>query len=304
MQIYKELQNILPSNKIKVNESLKHHTTLRIGGYVDYLVVPSSTNEVINIIQLCNEEKIDFFIIGNGSNLLVSDEGYRGIIMKIGNDFANISINATGTVTAQAGAKLPKLANTMAKNCFTGFEFASGIPATLGGAITMNAGAYDGEIGNYVVSAKIVDTSGKVITLTKNELELGYRTSILQKKKHILLEVDMKFTRGNQQDILTKMQKLNQLRRDSQPLNQLSAGSIFKRSEGYLTWKLISNTGLRGYRIGDAVVSDKHCVFIINKGKATSKDFISLIRHIIRTVYDRCGIMLEPEIHFLGNFEE
>jgi UDP-N-acetylmuramate dehydrogenase len=190
----------------------------------------------------------------------------------------------------------------IAKHSLTGFEFASGIPGTLGGAVTMNAGAYGGEMKQCLTSAMVLDKNGNVLTLSKDELELGYRTSIIQKKSYILLEATMKFEKGKQQEIFDKMQDLNRQRREKQPLEKFSAGSTFKRPEGYFAGKLISDAGLRGYQVGGAAVSEKHCGFLINKENATAKDFIALIQDVTRIVHEKFGVTLEPEVRFLGDF--
>jgi len=299
---YQKLLRILPENRIKLKERMENHTTLHIGGPADYFVTPAGTEEIIEVIRLCNEEGMPFYVMGNGSNLLVSDDGYRGLIIKIAEDFSEIWVNEDGTVTAQAGILLSKLANVIAKHSLTGFEFASGIPGTLGGAVTMNAGAYGGEMKQCLTSVKVLDRNGNVLTLSRDELELGYRTSILQKKNYILLEATMKFETGNQQEIFAKMQDLNRQRREKQPLEKFSAGSTFKRPEGYYAGKLISDAGLRGYQVGGASVSEKHCGFLINKDNATAKDFITLIQDVTRIVYDKFGVTLEPEVRFLGDF--
>ena len=299
---YQKLLRIMPENQVKLKESMDKHTTLHIGGSADYFVTPAGTEEIIEVIRLCNKEGMPFYVMGNGSNLLVSDDGYRGLIMKIAEDYSQEWIKEDGTVIAQAGILLSKLANRIAKHSLTGFEFASGIPGTLGGAVTMNAGAYGGEIKQNLISVKVVDTDGNVLTLRKDELELGYRTSILQKKGYILLEATMKFEHGNQEEIFARMQDLNRQRREKQPLEQFSAGSTFKRPEGYFAGKLISDAGLKGYQIGGAAVSDKHCGFLINKENATAKDFVTLIQEVIRIVHEKYGVTLEPEVRFLGDF--
>jgi UDP-N-acetylmuramate dehydrogenase len=238
--------------------------------------------------------------MGNGSNLLVSDKGYRGLILKLGEDFSSILLEEEEYVTAQAGVLLSKLANVVARGGLTGFEFAAGIPGTLGGAVTMNAGAYDGEMKQCITGAKVMDEEGNIHILNKDDLELEYRSSILQKENYILLEAEMKLSVGNVQEILEKIHQLNSLRREKQPLDQYSAGSTFKRPQGYFAGKLISDAGLRGYQVGDAAVSEKHCGFVINKGNATAKDFLAVITDVSDKVRDKFGILLEPEIKYLG----
>lgn len=297
---FRELNRILPINQIKQKELLKNHTSLHIGGEADYLVTPAGADEIKNVISLCKQENIPFYIMGNGSNLLVSDKGYRGLIIKLGEDFSSISVKEEGYVTAQAGVLLSKLANVVARGGLTGFEFAAGIPGTLGGAVTMNAGAYGGEMKQCITGAKVMDEEGNIHILNKDDLELEYRSSILQKKNYILLEAEMKLAIGNVQEIMEKIHQFNSLRREKQPLDQYSAGSTFKRPQGYFAGKLISDAGLRGYQVGDAAVSEKHCGFVINKGNATAKDFLAVITDVSDKVKDKFGILLEPEIKYLG----
>lgn len=303
-QFYQELTRILPQNQIKQKERMENHTSLHIGGEADYFVTPTSVNEIKAVLCLCNQENIPCYIMGNGSNLLVSDEGYRGLVLKLGEDFSYVAVMEDGTVTAQAGILLSKLANEVARNSFTGLEFAAGIPGTLGGAVTMNAGAYDGDIKQCIMRAKLMDAEGNIHCFNKEELELGYRSSILQRKNCILLEAEMKFKKGDMQEILHKMKDLNTRRRDKQPLDQYSAGSTFRRPEGYYTGKLVNDAGLRGYQVGGAAVSEKHCGFIINKGNATAKDFLTVIQDVVRIVNEKFGVRLEPEVKYLGEFNQ
>lgn len=297
---YQELNRILPENRIKQKEDLKNHTSLHIGGEADYFVTPTGVEEIKAVLSLCRQENMPYYIIGNGSNLLVSDSGYRGLILKLGGNFSSISIKEDGTVIAQAGVLLSKLANEIAIAGFTGFEFAAGIPGTFGGAVTMNAGAYDGEMKQCITSAKVMDAEGMVYSLDKDELELGYRSSILQKKNYILLEAQLNLTTGNKEQIINKIYELNSLRREKQPLDQYSAGSTFKRPKGYFAGKLIHDAGLRGYQVGDAAVSEKHCGFVINKGNATAKDFLAVIHDVSAIVKEKFDVILEPEIKYLG----
>lgn len=281
---------------------MTEHTSLHIGGEADYFVSPNTTEEVRNITQLCKEEKLPYYIMGNGSNLLVSDLGYRGLIIKLCEDYSAIWIKEDGVVTAQAGVLLSKLANAVADQSLTGFEFASGIPGTLGGAVTMNAGAYDGEMKHCLIGARVMDSEGNVLKLNIEDLELGYRSSILQTKNYILLEADLQFSKGVEQQIRQKMNDLNRQRREKQPLDQYSAGSTFKRPQGYFAGKLINDAGLRGYQVGQAAVSEKHCGFVINKNQATAKEFLAVVNDVIRIVEEKYGVRLESEIKFLGEF--
>jgi len=275
---------------------------LHIGGEADYLVTPTNIDEIQAVIYLCKSENMPYYIIGNGSNLLVSDQGYRGVIIKLCDDFSSICINDENNITAQAGVLLSKLASVAASLSLSGIEFASGIPGTLGGAVTMNAGAYDGEMKQCLVKAKVLDENGIIHELNNQELELGYRTSILQKKNYILLESELALKKGDEQNIRLRMKELNSMRREKQPLDKYSAGSTFKRPQGYYAGKLINDAGLRGYQVGGAAISEKHCGFAINIDNATAKDFLKLIEDVSRIVEEKFNVKLEPEMKFLGKF--
>lgn len=296
---YRKLILTAPEEHIRLDEPMEYHTSLHIGGKADYYITPADAEEVKAIVCLCKSEKIPYYIMGNGSNLLVSDLGYRGVILQLGDEFSKVWVNED-IITAQAGILLSRLANVAAEHSLTGFEFASGIPGTLGGAVTMNAGAYDGEMKQCLIRAKVMDEDGKVVELSLEDLELGYRTSILQKKNYILLEAEIKLVKGEEQLIRQKMNELNAQRREKQPLDKYSAGSTFKRPAGYFAGKLINDAGLRGYQVGGAAVSEKHCGFIINKDNATAEDFLAVIRDVIRIVEEKFGVRLEPEVKFLG----
>lgn len=299
---YQKLIQVIPKEKIRQKEPMENHTSLHIGGPADYFVVPTATEEIREAISLCKKENVPYYIMGNGSNLLVSDLGYRGLIIQLGEEYSKACITDQGLITAQAGILLSRLANLAAEHGYTGLEFASGIPGTLGGAVTMNAGAYDGEMKQCLNSAKVMDEAGNILELTKEELELGYRSSILQKKNYIVLEALIELVKGDSLAIRQKMKDLNTQRRNKQPLEQYSAGSTFKRPQGYFAGKLISDSGLRGYQVGGAAVSEKHCGFVINKENATAKDFHAIVENIIRIVDEKYGVRLEPEVKFLGEF--
>jgi UDP-N-acetylmuramate dehydrogenase len=303
-EFYHALYGVLPQNRIKVKERLETHTSLHIGGAADFYVTPASADELRALLALCKKEQMSYDILGNGSNLLVSDSGYRGLIISFGEDYSKVTVRENGMVTAQAGVLLSKLASTVAKHGLTGLEFAAGIPGSFGGAVTMNAGAYGGEMKQCITCARVADPDGNLLTLEAEALELGYRTSILQKKNYVLLEADMKLTHGDRQEILQKMQELNRLRREKQPLDQYSAGSTFRRPQGYFAGKLIADSGLSGYQVGGAAVSEKHCGFVINKDHATANDFLTVMRDVIRTVKEKYGVTLEPEVKLLGTFDK
>ncbi len=302
-QFYQKLILTLPMLKVKCKERMEYHTSLHIGGEADYFAEPAALHELLALVRLCKEENIPYYIIGNGSNLLVSDLGYRGLIIMLGESFAKVFIKEDNTITAQAGILLSKLASEAAAYSLTGLEFASGIPGTLGGAVTMNAGAYDGEMKHCLIGARVLDEESNVLCLKAEELELSYRSSILQKRNYILLEADLQLEKGDEQLIKEKMRELNTKRREKQPIDQYSAGSTFKRPQGYFAGKLISDAGLRGYQVGGAAVSEKHCGFIINKENATAKDFLSVVQEVIRVVEEKYNVKLEPEVKFLGDFE-
>ncbi len=299
---YQKLILILPKEQVRLRERMEEHTSLHIGGEADYFVTPTTDEEVRGVVNLCRQEKMPYFILGNGSNLLVSDLGYRGLILQLADNFGEIWVKEDNTITAQAGVMLARLANEAAANSLTGLEFASGIPGTLGGAVTMNAGAYGGEMKHCLTGARVLDEADNILELGLEELELGYRSSVLQQKHYILLEADIRLSKGEEAKIRSRMKELNAQRREKQPLDQYSAGSTFKRPQGYYAGKLIVDAGLRGYQVGGAAVSEKHCGFIINKEQATAKEFLTVIQDVIRIVEEKFGVRLEPEVKLLGKF--
>lgn len=280
-------------------ERLSGHTTFRIGGPAKYYLIPENMEEVKEALDFAKENQCPFYVLGKGSNMLFSDSGYDGVIIEIGKGLEQLSISTDGTVVAQAGISLSAMANRLAKEGLQGFAFASGIPGTLGGAVTMNAGAYGGEIKDHIQSAKVLTKDGEILELSKDELELGYRTSTIQKNSYIVLEATFHFLKGDIETIQKEMKELNQKRRDKQPLEYPSAGSTFKRPEGYFAGKLIEDAGLRGYRVGDAQVSEKHCGFVVNKGEATSEEVKQLISDVQNKVYEKFGVKLEPEVRIV-----
>lgn len=282
-------------------ELLSKHTTFRIGGAAAWYLVPEKPEEVAEAVAFAGEKNLPFYILGRGSNMLFADEGYEGVIIEVGRGLEEVRIEENGMVTAQAGIPLSVLAVKLAEAELTGFEFAGGIPGTLGGAIAMNAGAYGGEIKDCIVSARILTEKGEMITLSKEELELGYRTSVIQKKPYIVLEGTFSFEKGNRQTILDTMKDLNSRRREKQPLEFPSAGSTFKRPEGYFAGKLIEDAGLKGYRVGDAQVSEKHCGFVVNRGEATAEDVKQLIADVQCRVREKFRVNLEPEVRVIGS---
>lgn len=300
-EFYERLVKIIDKESALLDEPMSKHTTFRIGGPSDYFVLPKSIEEVKNVTALCKEMKIPFYVLGNGSNLLVSDAGFRGVIIQI---YKNMNrIEAEGDVIrAQAGALLSKIAGEALRNELTGFEFASGIPGTLGGAVVMNAGAYGGEMKDVLLEVTVLTGEGEVKVLKKEELDLGYRTSVVSKKGYIALEAVIGLKKGNVEEIRTVMEDLKERRTTKQPLEYPSAGSTFKRPEGYFAGKLIQDTGLRGFSVGGAQVSEKHCGFVINKDHATAKDVVELMQEVSDRVEAKFGVPLEPEVKKLGDF--
>lgn len=293
--------NCLGSDNVKQQEPMSRHTTFRIGGPADFYLCPHSTNEVQEIVEICKEEKLPYFVLGNGSNLLVSDKGYRGVVIQLWKNFSDITVKDC-CIQAKAGALLSKVAAEALEAGLTGMEFASGIPGTIGGAAFMNAGAYGGEMKDIIKSVKVLDTQGEVRVLPKEELKMGYRTSIVKEKGYTVLSVELELTRGNQEEIRNTMEDLKERRTSKQPLEMPSAGSTFKRPEGYFAGKLIMDSGLRGFSVGGAQVSEKHCGFVVNNGGATAMDVLNLIREVQRRVKEQFGVDLETEVRFLGEF--
>ena len=300
-EFYKKLIQITDENRVLTDEPMKKHTTFHIGGNADYFVMPNKASEVAEVVKLCKEEGIPFYVLGNGSNLLVSDKGYRGVIIQIYKEMNDIRVEGT-IVTAQAGALLSKIGSVALADSLTGFEFAAGIPGTVGGAVVMNAGAYGGEMKDILLSVTVLTPDGAVLTLYNKELELGYRTSIIAKKDYIVLEAKYKLERGEKDVIREKMDELKVKRVTKQPLEMPSAGSTFKRPEGYFAGKLIQDAGLRGFQVGGAQVSEKHCGFVVNTGDATAADVMSLIEQVAEKVKQEFGVQLEPEVKTLGEF--
>lgn len=295
------LKGCLTNEEYKENEPLNRHTTFRIGGDADYYVVPQSTEALKKAISFCLEQGVPYYIIGKGSNILFADKGFRGVIIEIGKGMEKVEMLDEVTVRAEAGISLAKLASFLAERSLTGFEFASGIPGSLGGALVMNAGAYGGEMKDCVLEAVILDEQGKERILSAGALDLGYRRSVIQEQKYIVLSVTLSFEKGEREQILASMKELNQRRREKQPLEYPSAGSTFKRPPGYFAGKLVEDAGLRGYRVGDAQVSEKHCGFVVNRGKATAEEVLNLIKDVQEKVEKEFGVSLETEVRLIGD---
>ena len=291
----------LGSDNVYRNEPMKRHTTFRIGGPADYYLCPHSAKEIQKVVEICREEKLPYFILGNGSNLLVSDQGYRGVVIQLWKNVSDIRVEGC-LIHAKAGASLAKIAAEALEEGLTGMEFAAGIPGTLGGAVVMNAGAYGGEMKDILKEVLVMDQQGKIFTLEKKDLKLGYRTSAVKEKGYIVLAAALELRPGNREEIKKLMEDLKQRRVEKQPLELPSAGSTFKRPEGYFAGKLIMDAGLRGFSIGGAQVSEKHCGFIVNTGGASASDVLALIREVQKKVRDKFGVELETEVKFLGEF--
>ena len=297
---YNKLNNVIAKDSILINEPMSRHTTFRVGGPADFFVTPKAKEEVRVVIRICKEAGMPYYIIGNGSNLLVSDAGYRGVIVQIYKEMNEVKVEGD-LVKAQAGALLSGIAAKALGAELSGFEFASGIPGTIGGACVMNAGAYGGEMKDVLESVTVLTGEGKIIELGRNELELGYRTSVIAKKGYIVLGAVLKLERGDGEKIKTYMDELKEKRVTKQPLEYPSAGSTFKRPEGYFAGKLIEDAGLRGFQVGGAQVSEKHCGFVINRDHATAADIMELMRQVQIRVKENSGVDLEPEVKRLGD---
>lgn len=285
--------------QLKEGELLSNHTTFRIGGAAKYFAVPKNEEEIMEAVDFAIVKDLPYYILGKGSNVLFADEGYPGVIIEIGAGMEKVERTGDTGIRAQAGVSLSALAAFAAREGLSGLEFAGGIPGTLGGAVTMNAGAYGGEMKDVIVSAKVMDEEGAVQELSCEELQLGYRTSIVQKKQFVVLEAEFLLKPGTTEAIQNTMKELNAKRREKQPLEYPSAGSTFKRPEGYFAGKLIEDAGLRGYRVGDAQVSEKHCGFVVNRGKATCAEVLQLIGDVQKTVKEQFGVQLEPEVRII-----
>ena len=292
---------ILGNNRVLFDEPMSQHTTFRIGGPADVFVMPENYEQIREVLRLCKEEKLPFFVLGNGSNLLVSDSGYRGVIIQMDRNMEEIRLDGE-EIHACAGALLSSVAVAARNASLTGFEFAGGIPGTIGGAAVMNAGAYGGELKDVLKEVTVMTMEGEILTIPAEKMEMGYRTSIIKTAGYLVLEAVISLKKGDEEAIRATMKDLSERRTEKQPLDYPSAGSTFKRPEGYFAGKLIMDSGLRGYRVGGAQVSEKHCGFVINAGGATAEDVRSLMDHVIRVVREKYGVTLEPEVKFLGDF--
>lgn len=300
-EIRQKFVDVLGNERVLFDEPMSSHTTFRIGGPAEVFAMPENYEQIGAVLKLCDQEQLPYFVLGNGSNLLVSDSGYRGVIIQMDRNMEEIRLEGN-EIHACAGALLSSIAVAARNASLTGFEFAGGIPGTLGGAVVMNAGAYGGELKDVLKEAVVMDREGKIFTIPVEELEMGYRTSVIKTAGYLVLEAVIALEKGDPEKIRATMKDLSDRRTEKQPLDCPSAGSTFKRPEGYFAGKLIMDSGLRGYRIGGAQVSEKHCGFVINAGGATAKDVRALMDHVISTVQEKYGVTLEPEVKFLGDF--
>lgn len=291
-------KKIYNDSEIKVDENMSNHIHFKVGGPVDILLIPSKVNQVVETLKICKNENIPYFIIGNGSNLLVKDGGIRGVVIKLSNLlFIEVKDN---TIKASSGTLLEDVSKKAVENSLTGFEFACGIPGSVGGAVFMNAGAYDGEIKNVIKEAEVLDRDGNIMVLSKEELELGYRTSKVMKDNLLVLSATFELTKGDKEKIQERVDELTEKRESKQPLEYPSAGSTFKRPEGYFAGKLIQDAGLKGASVGGAAVSEKHSGFVINKDGATAEDVLNLIAHVQNEVKKQFGVELHTEVRIIG----
>ena len=300
-QFFTQLKQMMGDGEVLTGEPMSRHTTFRVGGPADVLVRPT-VEQLAWVLGLCREYGEPYTLIGNGSNLLVSDAGYRGVIIQIYRNLNEVTVENDHIIRTRAGAAMSTVAKAALNHELTGMECLSGIPGTIGGAVTMNAGAYGGEIKDILVEVTVIDESGEICTIPANELELGYRTSVIAKKGYVVLEAVLSLEKGDGEQILARMNELKDQRVSKQPLEFPSAGSTFKRPEGYFAGKLIQDAGLAGYTVGGAQVSPKHCGFVVNVGGATASDVYQLICDVQKTVREKDQVELEPEVKILGEF--
>jgi len=301
--LYEGLVSLLGETNVYCEEAMKLHTTFKIGGPADFFVTPDSIKAICELVGFLKKSDIAYYVVGNGSNILVSDEGFRGVVVCLGDNFSETEIAYKGdgvTVKAQAGVRLTRLGNELARKGIAGFEFATGIPGCIGGAVRMNAGAYGGEFKDILTSVTVLDKEGNVRELEASKLELGYRTSIVAKEEMIVLDATFALGKDDSESIMGRISELAAKRRDKQPLEYPSAGSTFKRPEGYFAGKLIEDAGLKGLKVGGIQVSEKHAGFVVNVGEGTAKDFCELTDEVKRKVYEDTGVTLELEVVKVG----
>ena len=300
MNKYDKLEEIVGKDKVKYNEKMSKYTTMRVGGPCDCIVFPDEISKIKEVIDFCKNENITFFVIGNGSNLLVKDEGIHGVVIKLGHRFSKIEIDGE-YILAYAGATMPALSQLAKKNSLKGLEFACGIPGTIGGGVKMNAGAYGSQISDILYEVTYMDEKEEIKTIKNKDCSFGYRKSIFTiNPNYVILSSKFKLERGNIDEIENKMKENSLARKAKQPLEYPNFGSVFKRPEGYFVGKLVDDAGLRGYKIGGAQVSTKHTGFIVNVDNATCKDVLDLIGYVQTTVYNKFNVKLTPEVIIIG----
>lgn len=295
------LESIVAAENILLEEPMHKHTTFRVGGPAEVFVTVENKEQLEKIIKYLNLVERPYFILGNGSNLLVGDKGYRGVIIRLGGEFNTLKTEGT-LLTAGASVLLSAAARAAMENGLTGMEFASGIPGSIGGGVKMNAGAYDGEMRQIVESVQVMYKDGSILDLDNETMEFGYRNSVIKNRPYVVLQVSLRLQPGNREEILARMNELAARRKEKQPLEFASAGSTFKRPEGYFAGKLIQDAGLKGYRVGDAMVSEKHSGFVINAGAATASQVRQLMQDVDAIVYEKFQVHLEPEVRLIGEF--
>lgn len=297
--IVEHIKSVAGEENVRINEPMKNHTSFKVGGVADILVTPEDISALEKIINICKAEKLPYFIMGNGTNLIVRDKGIRGVVIKTSDKLNRYSVYGD-IIEAEAGILLSQLSQIALENELTGLEFASGIPGTLGGAVVMNAGAYGGEMKDVVIRTRYIRPDGMIATLEGEQHQFGYRTSYIQKEGGVILKSWIKLAKGEKSKIREQIESLTERRQRTQPLDMPSAGSVFKRPKGYYTGPLIEESGLKGYSIGGAQVSMKHCGFIVNTGNASAQDIIDLIKHIQKTIKEKYGVELETEVKIVG----
>lgn len=303
MSIKVDLEAILGVNSVSCQQPMARHTSFGVGGAADYFVLPRDYNQIMQVITYCNHHGIRWYMMGKGTNLLVSDRGLRGVVIAIGENLGEIRVAGTA-ITAQAGAALPRVSAIAKANSLAGLEFASGIPGSVGGAVAMNAGAYGGEMKQVLRRVLALSPAGEFVTFTLEQMSLGYRTSVFQGNGHTILEAELELQAGDRELIQEKINEYSRRRREKQPLDKASAGSTFKRPPGHYAGQLIESCNLRGVRLGGAAVSEKHCGFIINENQATAQDIYRLIRKVQAEVREQHNVDLQPEVKIWGEFDD
>jgi len=298
-EIMERLMVIVGEENVKIDEPMRNHTSFKVGGPADVFVTPKTEIGIKDVLRLCHDSDCHVFIMGNGTNLVVRDKGIRGVVLKIYDNFNNLSVE-NGMITAEAGALMSVISKVALRENMKGLEFASGIPGTVGGAVAMNAGAYNGEIKDVVHSADVIDNNFNIVTLDREHLELGYRTSAVSKNGYTVVRTRFLLELGKYEDIKDRIDTLTRRRKERQPLHLPSAGSTFKRPEGHFAAKLIEDAGLKGTRVGGAMVSEMHSGFVVNMGNATAKDILDLINVVKQEVYRQFDVHLEPEVKIVG----